>query len=71
MSLNHPLSSTLKITYVRKESQTNEPSLQKTKLKSGIWDSQQKQYRFSKPVEYDKQRILFLDGSDVVESTTV
>jgi len=44
--------------YVQKESETNQPSLKKMKLKNGIWDSQ-----------YDKQRIcvLGLDGSGGVE----
>jgi len=40
------------MTYVQKESQTNQPSLQKTKSKSAICDSQQKQYRFPKAVKY-------------------
>jgi len=35
------------MTYVQKESQTKQPSLQKTMLTSAICDSQQKQYRFS------------------------
>jgi len=37
----------LKMTYVQKESQTNQSLIvQKTKLKGAICDSQQKQYRF-------------------------
>jgi len=57
------------MTYVQKESQTNQPSLQKTKLKSVIWDSQQKHHGFSNAVKYVKQRILFLDQSGGVDST--
>jgi len=36
------------MSYVLKESQTNQPFLQKTKLKSAISDSQQKRYSFLK-----------------------
>jgi len=50
----------LKMTYVQIESQTKKLSLQKTKLKSGIWDRPQKRHHFSKVMKYDKQRIFVL-----------
>jgi len=49
------------MTYVQKESQTNDEMVhQKTKLKSGICDSQQQRHRYSKPVKYDNERIFIL-----------
>jgi len=57
--------------YVHKGSQTKQPSLQKTILKSAIFDNQQKQYRIWIAVKYDIQRILFSDQSGEVESTAV
>jgi len=58
-------------TYKKKVKRTNHIFRQLQKLKSGIWGSQQKRYRFSKPIKYDKQRIFFLDGCGGVESIAV
>jgi len=49
------------MTYVQKESQTNNHLfMQKTKLKSGIW----------KPVKYDKQRICVIGGVEAIADST-
>jgi len=55
------------MTYVKKKVKQIHYLFKKRNLKVA-WESQQKRYRFSKPVKYDKQRIFVLGCKCRVDS---